>query len=589
MLKLMKKIRWYYWVMIILIGILTYVQVSLELALPDQMDKIIVEVTKALNIENYQMNTTLIYSVGLNMLGIVLAVITILTIIVYMTARVGAGVANDLRRDIFKKVEGFSLEEINHFSTPSLITRTTNDVMQIKMVFIMVIRLAFSAPITGVIAVRKALQHSRDLSNVILFAVLFLAVAITTIFIIVIPRFSRLQKLTDRLNLVTRENLTGLRVIRASNAEDIQEGKFDEVNTTFMKNNLFVNRIGSLMHPIQSLTLNGLTLGLVWFGAIIASRITDVTLSSERLGSILKFQQYAVMVVFAFMMMTMLVIFIPRGIVSGRRINEVLEMESNIQNPVLPINEFPNPGAIEFKNVTFKYPDAEKPVLENISFKVNPGETIAFIGSTGSGKSTVINLIPRFFDATEGEVIVNGVNVKDVQQEDLRNTIGYVPQRGVLFRGTIRSNLTYGRKDATDEEIHEALRIAQATEFVSKLPDGIDAPIAQGGTNVSGGQKQRLNIARAIIKKPDIYIFDDSFSALDFKTERILREELAKATQGTTKVIVAQRVGTIMDADQIVVLDEGKMVGMGSHKELMETCDVYQEIALSQLSKEELE
>lgn len=589
MLKVLKSMRWYYWLLIILIGFLTYFQVTLELELPDQMNKIVREVTNAIILDNYTIDRRLIFSVGLVMLGIVLSVITILTITVFLTARIGAGIASDLRREIFQKVERFSLEEISHFSTPSLITRTTNDVMQIQMVIIMVIRLAFMAPITGIKAVTKALEQSRELSNVILIAVLFLAISFVAIFMIVTPRFSRIQKLTDQLNLVTRESLTGIRVVRASNAERIQEEKFNKVNTTFKQNILFVNRVGSLMMPIQQLTLNGLTLGLVWLGAIIANQIADVQIRSERLASILQFQQYAVNVVFAFMMMTMLVIFVPRGIVSARRIKEVLETEATVHDPDQPITDLKEPGAIEFRNVTFQYPDAEKPVIENISFRVNPGETVALIGSTGSGKSTIINLIPRFFDATEGEVLVNGVNVKDVKQEDLRNTIGYVPQRGVLFRGTIRSNLTYGRKEATDEEIREALRIAQALEFVNKLPEGIDAPIAQGGTNVSGGQKQRLNIARAIIKKPLIYIFDDSFSALDFKTERTLREELAKATAGATKVIVAQRVGTIMDADQIIVLDKGKIVGIGTHKELMKTCEVYQEIALSQLAKEELE
>lgn len=589
MLKVLKSMRWYYWLLIILIGFLTYFQVTLELELPDQMNKIVREVTNAIILDNYTIDRRLIFSVGLVMLGIVLSVITILTITVFLTARIGAGIASDLRREIFQKVERFSLEEISHFSTPSLITRTTNDVMQIQMVIIMVIRLAFMAPITGIKAVTKALEQSRELSNVILIAVLFLAISFVTIFMIVTPRFSRIQKLTDQLNLVTRESLTGIRVVRASNAERIQEEKFNKVNATFKQNILFVNRVGSLMMPIQQLTLNGLTLGLVWLGAIIANQIADVQIRSERLASILQFQQYAVNVVFAFMMMTMLVIFVPRGIVSARRIKEVLETEATVHDPDQPITDLKEPGAIEFRNVTFQYPDAEKPVIENISFRVNPGETVALIGSTGSGKSTIINLIPRFFDATEGEVLVNGVNVKDVKQEDLRNTIGYVPQRGVLFRGTIRSNLTYGRKEATDEEIREALRIAQALEFVNKLPEGIDGPIAQGGTNVSGGQKQRLNIARAIIKKPLIYIFDDSFSALDFKTERTLREELAKATAGATKVIVAQRVGTIMDADQIIVLDKGKIVGIGTHKELMKTCEVYQEIALSQLAKEELE
>lgn len=589
MVKLLARMRWYYWVIILLIGILLYWQTSLELMLPEYMAQIIVEISNYKNIPEYSLNINFIWLTGLKMVSIIAIAMLGSIIVGYLSARIAAGFSSDLRRDIFKKVEGFSLEELNGFSTSSLITRTTNDVVQIQMVVIMVIRLAFTGPITGVLSIVKAVEQSRDLSFLILFVVLFLVVSVATIFIIVIPRFSRMQKYTDKLNLVTRENLTGLRVVRASNAEKIEEAKFEEVNRDFTKNNIFVNRVGSLMNPIMQLALNGMTLSIVWLGAYLLNDFADLEIRSAYLGSILEFQQYAVMVVFSFMMITMLVIFVPRGIVSGRRIQEIFAMTDRVVDPVVPVNAFEEVGTIEFRQVTFSYPDADEPVVQDISFKVSRGETIAFIGSTGSGKSTIINLIPRFFDATKGEVLVDGINVKEISQKSLRNKIGYVPQKGVLFRGTIKSNLTYGNSRATDEEIEEALEIAQAKDFVSKLPEGIDSPIAQGGTNVSGGQKQRLSIARAVIKKPEIYIFDDSFSALDFKTERVLRDRLEEATQGSTKVIVAQRVGSIMNADQIVVLEQGKIAGIGKHQELLKTCEVYKEIALSQLKKEELE
>jgi ATP-binding cassette, subfamily B, multidrug efflux pump len=580
MFKLLKQFKWYYWLLVLVIVGLVYAQVTLDLMLPDYMSEIVTEI----NLAYYGVvhNTDTIWSVGSRMILVVFASMTCTMIVGYLASIIAAGFSKDVRLKIFRKVESFSFEEIDSFSTASLITRTTNDVRQIQMVVVMFLRLAISAPLMGVKAVIKAIDRSSTMSSLMVIAVFALVTVIITIFIIVIPKFTKMQKLTDQLNLVTRENLTGLRVVRASNAEKIEENKFAQVNDEITHTNIFVNRVVSLMQPTIMLTMNGISLAIVWVGG---SLINQQRIAIE---DMIAFQQYAIQVVMAFMMITMLGIFLPRGLVSGKRIQEILETKTKINDPARPSTDFREHGTIEFRDVTFAYPGAEVPVLENINLTIKQGQTIAFIGSTGSGKSTIINLIPRFFDVTSGAVYVNGVNVKEYRQEDLRDLIGYVPQRGVLFSGTIESNLKLGKAKASQQEMEHAIELSQAKEFINKLDLGLNYAIAQGGTNVSGGQKQRLSIARAIIKKPEIYIFDDAFSALDFRTERILKETLNQETAGSTKLIVAQRVGSIMNADQIVVLEEGKIVGIGKHRELLQNCDVYQEIALSQLSKEEL-
>jgi ATP-binding cassette, subfamily B, multidrug efflux pump len=580
MIKLFKEFKWYYGLLVLVIIALVYAQVTLDLMLPDYMNEIVTEITLAYS--GLVHNTDTIWSVGSRMILVVIVSMICTMIVGFLASIIAAGFSKDIREKIFRKVEGFSFEEIDTFSTASLITRTTNDVRQIQMVVVMFLRLAVSAPLMGVKAIMKAVDKSSTMSGLMAIAVIALVLAIVTIFIIVVPKFTKMQKLTDQLNLVTRENLTGLRVVRASNAEAIEEKKFNDVNDTITKNNIFVNRVVSLMQPTIMLTMNGVSLAIVWVGATLINR------NQIAIGDMIEFQQYAIQVVMAFMMITMLGIFLPRGLVSGKRIQEILATKTKINDPLHPVTQFHEQGTIEFKNVSFAYPGSTEPVLENINFKIQQGQTIAIIGSTGSGKSTIINLIPRFFDVTSGEVCVNGVNVKQYRQQELRDLIGYVPQKGILFSGTIASNLQLGKSQATTEELKEAIFISQAEEFVSKLEQGLEYPIAQGGSNVSGGQKQRLSIARAIIKKPEIYIFDDSFSALDFKTERVLRQTLEQETKGTTKLIVAQRVGSIMNADQIIVLEKGKIVGIGKHTDLLETCEVYQEIAQSQLSKEEL-
>ena len=431
------------------------------------------------------------------------------------------------------------------------------------------------------------IQGAAKLSTIVIIAIVALICLVITIFIIVLPKFNVIQKLTDRLNLVTRENLTGLRVVRACNAMDEEELKFKKANDNITKNNIFVNRVFSIFMPGMQIIMNFASLLILWIGGFMVFDLIGYEAQATMLGSIFTFQQYTMMIVMGFMQLTMIVVLVPRGIVSAKRINEILDSKTLINDPQNPIKEFDLKGEVEFKNVNFSYNKASEEVLENINFKINKGETLAIIGGTGSGKSSLVNLIARFYDVTNGEVLVDGVNVKDFTQEELRAKIGFVPQKAVLFSGTIRSNLAFGKNDLNDEDIKEALDIAQATEFVNEI--GYDAPVAQGGSNFSGGQKQRLCIARAIIKKPEILVFDDSFSALDLKTDQKLREALALKTKGTTNIIVAQRIGTILNADKIIVLDDGKMVGYGNHQELLKNCKVYQEIAYSQLSKEELE
>lgn len=498
----------------------------------------------------------------------------------YLSALVVTSVMAKTRRNVFEKVNNFSMNEINKFSIASLITRSTNDITQLQMVLIMTINMGLTAPITAVVAIIKIINLSQQLSIVTAVSVVALLLLVSMMFFFVVPKFKKVQGLTDNVNLVTRENLTGIKVVRANGAEEFQEQKFDKVNVKLTKTNIFINRLTGLLGPGISLIMQGTSLALVWLGAYL---ITDGAIDFEVLS---KFTQYAIQIIMAFMMVSMLMVLIPRGMVSAQRIKQVLASESSIVDG--EGNKQPTEiGTIEFKNVSFIYPGADDYVLKNISFKAQKGQTVAFIGSTGSGKSTLINLIPRFYDCTDGQVLVDGIDVKDYKIHDLHNKIGYVPQKGILFSGTIEENIKYGNPNATDKDVAEAIKISQSS-FVYKKPEGLQDHIAQGGHNVSGGQKQRLSIARALVKKPEILIFDDSFSALDYKTDKALRKALATHTKGITQLIVAQRIGTIRNADQIIVLNEGEMVGIGTHDSLMSTCPVYQEIALSQLKKEEL-
>lgn len=494
-------------------------------------------------------------------------------------SHVASGLSATLRSKVYSKVESFSIAEVNKFSTASLITRTTNDIQQIHMANIMVLRMLIYAPIMAIWAICKINASSGQLTIATAVAVVILVLCILAIMLTVMPKFRMMQKLTDRLNGVTRENLTGIRVVRAYNAEDYQEKKFEKANSDFTKTQLFTGRVMALMSPVMMLVMNGLTLALYWIGAaLINAGETDYQ-------TIVSFMMLASQVIMAFLMMLMMFILLPRAQVAAKRINEVLDTPLSISDPE---NEQPltEEGTVEFRDVSFRYPDAEKDVFEHISFRAEKGQTVAFIGSTGSGKSTLINLVPRFYDATEGEVLVDGVNVKNIKQSTLRSKIGYVPQKGVLFSGTVAENIGFGGNTGR-ADIEEAAKVAEADGFITEM-GGYDSPISQGGKNVSGGQKQRISIARAVAQKPEIMIFDDSFSALDYKTDRQVRENLKGALSGATNLIVAQRIGTIMDADKIIVLDKGKAVGEGTHKELLENCPIYREIALSQLSKEEL-
>ncbi len=537
----------------------------------------------ALGMDTDRIQTLYIIRIGAIMLLIALISAASIVIVGFLAARTAAGLARDLRKNVFAKVESFSKNELDKFSTASLITRTTNDITQIQILIVIMIRMVFYAPILGVGGVLKALNKSTSMSWIIAVAVIALLALITTIFLVAVPKFKAIQKLIDRLNLVTRENLSGMMVIRAFNTQSFEEERFDKANQKLTKTNLFVNRVMVVMFPTMMLIMNGITLLIVWVGA------HQIATSSMQVGDMMAFMQYAMQIIAAFLMMSFMFIMIPRASVAAQRIAEVLETNTEIADPKEP-KEFSKAlrGVVEFKNVSFKYQGAEENILKNISFKALPGQTTAIIGTTGSGKSTLANLIPRFYDVTEGEVLVGGIDVREVKQHDLRDKIGYVPQKSSLFSGTIESNLKYAKENASDEDMNKAAEIAQALEFIKDKQDGFTADISQGGTNVSGGQKQRLAIARALIKKPDIYVFDDSFSALDFKTDATLRKSLKKETESSTLLIVAQRVATIMNAEQIIVLDEGRIVGRGAHKELMKNCPTYQEIALSQLSKEEL-
>ncbi|MFZ7120815.1 MAG: ABC transporter ATP-binding protein [Eubacteriaceae bacterium] len=520
--------------------------------------------------------------------GLIMLLITVVgaisTIMVgFLAAKAASGFARNVRRKIFSHVESFSNEEMDKFSTASLITRSTNDITQIQMLMVMMIRMVFYAPIMGIGGVIRALEKSSSMSWIIALAVLVLLGIILIIFSIALPKFKAIQKLVDKLNLITRENLTGMMVIRAFNTQKVEENRFDNANQNLTKTNLFVNRVMAFLFPAMMFIMNGVTLLIVWIGA------HQIAESSMQVGDMMAFMQYAMQIIFAFLMLSMMFIMIPRASVSAQRIAEVLEVKPLIKDAKKPKNfDKDAKGQIEFKNVSFRYPGAEEDMLKEISFTAPNGKTTAFIGSTGSGKTTLISMILRFHDVTSGKVLVDGLDVRDVTQHNLRNQIGYVPQKSSLFSGTIESNLKFGKEDATQDDIKKASEISQAMEFISEKPEKFNADISQGGANISGGQKQRLSIARALVKKPKIYIFDDSFSALDFKTDAALRKELMKNMEISTILIVAQRISTIKNADQIIVLDEGRIVGKGTHTELMKNCATYKEIALSQLSKEEL-
>ncbi len=577
MIKLLKYFKWLDWVLSLLVVGIIVLQVWLEMELIEYMGSIISLIQ--MHAQGAPLTALDLWNVGWKMILIAFGICASVVIVNYLASKIAARFSKKLRTEVFKKVNSFSMEEMNKFSTASLITRSTNDIKQVEQTVFMTLRMAITAPVMACFAISKIIGSSVELSWTTGVALLIMLLLVLFLFFVAVPKFSQIQKKTDRINNVTRENLTGIRVVRAYNAEKEQEEKFEVVNKDLTKTNLFVNRVMALMWPGLELIMNGLTIAIYWVGAYL------INVGTLEYYTMVTFTQYAMHVLMSFMFISMLFVFIPRGVVSGRRINEVLSTKSKIHD-----GDGVKPqvvGEVEFKDVSFKYPDAEEYVLKDISFKVNKGETIAFIGSTGSGKSTLINLIPRFFDATEGEVLVDGEDVKNYKLEDLNNKLGYVPQKGYLFSGTIKSNLLYGNENASDEDIEMALKVSQS-DFVKTLENGVDYEIAQGGTNVSGGQRQRLSIARAIIKKPEIYIFDDSFSALDYKTDKNLRKALRTYTKDVTKIIVAQRIGTIIDADKIVVLDEGKMVGYGTHEELLKNCEVYKEIALSQLSKEEL-
>ena len=584
MIKLFKKFNKKDIILIVVCISLIIFQVWLDLKLPDYMSAI----TRLVQTEGSKMSE--IIEQGAYMLACAVGSLLSAVCVGYLAANIASSFSKTIRKEVFDKVGAFGTEEIKKFSTSSLITRTTNDVTQIEMFVGMGLQMMIKAPIMAIWAVLKILNKGVEWSILTGCCVIILLVTVGILMIIVIPRFSIVQKLIDRINGVTRENLSGIRVIRAFNAEKFQKNRFEKVNDNLTKTQLFNQRCFAVMMPVMNLVMNGLTIGIYIIGAFLIEEamIGDkITIFSN----MVVFSSYGMQVIMSFLMLAMIFMMLPRAQISAKRINEVLEEKISVVDGTFN-GKTKVTGTVEFKNVSFKYPDADEYLLRNISFKVNKGETIAFIGSTGSGKSTLINLVPRFYDATDGEILVDGVNVKEYTQESLRNKIGYIPQKAVMFTGSVSENVSYGdngRKKSSKEKIKEAIRVAQGTEFVEKMEGTYNAHIARGGTNVSGGQKQRLAIARAIARDPEIYIFDDSFSALDYKTDATLRKELKKYTKDATSMIVAQRIGTIMNADTIVVLDKGECVGIGTHKELLKNCSVYKEIALSQLSKEELE
>lgn len=617
MFKLYKKLSVRDWILLVVLAGLTVLQVYCTMTLVDYIQNII----KSITLLNYHNNPDLIkeglgaivgaggwdavadgykgtpmyemicsvanattgdiwYNGGM-MLLIALGTVATQTLVGVIAAFVASGLSARIRSAVYAKVDSFSIAEREKFSTPSLITRTTNDVQQVMMANILMLRMAFAAPVTAVWAIVKIQAASAQLTVATAVAVVLLVLFLTLLMLIVLPKFKVMQKLIDRLNCVARENLTGIRVIRAYNAEGFQQEKFETANTAITKAQLFTGRLMSLMSPVMIIIMNGVSLAIYWIGASLINK------GETDYATIAAFMQLASQIIMAFMMLMMMFVLMPRAQVSAKRINAVLETPQSITDPETE-KERKEVGTVEFRNVSFGYNGSSEMVIKNVSFRAEKGETVAFIGSTGSGKSTLINLVPRFFDATEGEVLVDGVNVKDLKQKTLRSLIGYVPQKGLLFSGTVKSNIAFGKENLSDEEIIRAAKIAEADEFITGMEKGYDSEISQGGKNVSGGQKQRLSIARAVAIDPEIFIFDDSFSALDYKTDKKVRENLKENLSGATKLIIAQRIGTILDADKIIVLDSGNVVGSGRHKELLKTCDVYREIALSQLSKEEL-
>ena len=584
MFKLFKNFTKKDYLLIFISLIFILVQVWLDLKLPDYMS----EITKLVQTEGSKMSAIL--QNGGYMLLCAFGSLLSAILVGYIASNVSASFSKTIRKKLFDKVENLGIAEVKNFSTSSLITRTTNDITQIQMFISMGLQLLIKAPITAIWAVTKILNKNITWSAVTAVAVIILLVTILILLGVVMPRFKKVQKLTDKLNGVTRENLTGIRVVRAFNAEKYQEDKFANVNDELTNMQLFNQKAFSIMQPVMYLVMYFLTLSIYFIGADLINK----ALMADKLSlfsDMIVFSSYSMQVIMSFLMLAMIFMMLPRASVSAKRINEVLDTELSIQDGSFT-GATEETGTVEFKNISFKYPDAEEYLLRDISFKANKGETVAFIGSTGSGKSSLINLIPRFYDATDGEVLVDGVNVKDYKQTSLRNKISYVSQKATLFHGSVSSNISFGdngKGEITTKKIKEAVKVAQAEEFVTKMDNTYNASIAQGGTNVSGGQKQRLSIARAVARDPEIYIFDDSFSALDYKTDYILRKELKNYTKDATSLIVAQRIGTIMNADKILVLDNGHCVGMGNHKELLKNCDVYKQIALSQLSKEELE
>lgn len=583
MLKILRNLNPKEWFLFCISVLFIVIQVWLDLELPDYMS----EITRLIQIPDSEMSEIL--TAGGWMLLCALGSLVTSVIVAGIAARIASNFSYNVRSKLFNKVQSFSMEEINGFSTPSLITRSTNDIMQVQTLIVLGLQVLVKAPILAVWAISKIIGKSWQWSLVTGVAVGVLILFVGICILIVMPRFQKLQKLTDNLNRLVRENLTGLRVVRAYNAEGYQESKFENANNEFTSTNLIANSVLSTLMPSISLIMSGLSLSIYWIGAVIIQS-ADATARMGSFSDMIVFSSYAMQVVMAFMMLIMIFIMIPRSHVSAKRINEVLDTKPRLNDGQLTKAPLEKLGEIEFKNVSFKYPDAEDVMLHDISFTAKKGETVAIIGSTGSGKSTLVNLIPRFYDATSGEILVNGINVKEFEQSALRNTLGYVSQKAVLFGGTVTTNISFGDNGTGDvsSNVVDAVYTAQAAEFVEKMKDGYDAHIAQGGSNLSGGQKQRISIARAIARHPKILIFDDSFSALDYKTDRNLRSALKKESADSTKIIVAQRIGTIKDADKIIVLEEGRIAGMGTHDELMESCEVYQEIAYSQLSKEEL-
>ena len=584
MVKLLKKLTWKDFILAAAAFVFIIVQVWLSLTMPDYMS----EITKLVQTKGSKMNDILI--AGGKMLACALGSLLAAVCTSICASKISSNFSANLRGQVFHKVQSFSMEEIGNFSTASLITRSTNDITQVQMLIVMGLEVLLKAPIMAVWALCKISTKNWQWTASTGVAVVVLLSFVCVCVAVALPKFKKLQSLTDNLNRVTRENLTGLNVVRAYNAEGYQQKKFNDANDELTKTQLFANRTMGTMMPGIQMVMNGLMLAIYWIGAYLISNaqmFDKLTIFSD----MIVFTQYAMQVVMSFMMLVMIFVLLPRASVSAKRINEVLDMPLSIKDGIKENGIDGKKGEVEFRNVSFCYPDAEKDVIEDISFTAHKGETIAFIGSTGCGKSTVINMIPRFYDATKGEVLVDGVNVKEYTQKALRNKIGYVSQKAVLFTGSIKSNVAYGdngKKGFTDDDVKHAIETAQAKEFVDKTDGGVDAFVAQGGSNFSGGQKQRLSIARAICRHPEILIFDDSFSALDYKTDRVLRDTLRKTCADATRFIVAQRIGTIRDADKIIVLDDGKIAGMGKHNELMETCEVYRQIAYSQLSKEEL-